>query len=55
MYVHYAIDLVKQKYNVGYVVEGFFTNAKETQEKRVVKEYPHETFTSVKKTRSRSN
>ena len=34
------IDLLKQEYKVGYVIDGFITNVKE---KRLVKEYPPET------------
>ena len=55
MFVHYAIDLLKYEWNVGYAVDGFITNVKELQRKDYVKNTHMKHTTSVKKTRNRSN
>ena len=40
---------IKQEWNVGYVVDGFITNVKEPQRKKVLKEYQYETHHICKK------
>ena len=37
MYVHQAIDLLKQEQNLGYAVDGFITNVKELQRKEYLR------------------
>ena len=55
MYVHYAIDVLKQEHNVAYAVDGFITNVKELQRKEYLKKTHMNHTTSVKKTKNRSN
>ena len=55
MYVHYAIDLLKQEYNVGYAVDGFITNVKELKRKEYLKHTHMKHTTSVKKARKARN
>ena len=54
MYVRYAIDPLKQKENLGFVVDGFMTNVKNHSKKQLKNTHMKHT-TSVKKTRNRSN
>ena len=55
MQVHYAIDLLKQEQNVGYVDDDFITNVKESQRKYYLKNTHKKHITSVKKTRNQNN
>ena len=48
VYAQYAIDLVKQKWNMEYVVDGFITNMKEIQRKQQLKNTRIKHATSVK-------
>ena len=52
--VHYAIDLLEQEENVGYVVYGFITDVKEPQRKEKLKNTHRKHTTYVKKQGTKS-